>query len=186
MAQDESQGEAGGQAGGDAGAAQGSGETAPQRGITIHTQYVKDLSFENPNSPGIYVNMREAPGAQVSIDVQAGRLQENTFEVVLNAEVRATLQEHTAFVIELKYGALVTLTGEISDQERETVLLIEVPRHLFPFARNVISDCTREGGFPPLLINPVDFTRLYREQKQRQAQAAESGQSEDAGDGQQG
>jgi preprotein translocase subunit SecB len=66
------------------------------------------------------------------------------------------------------------------------VLLIEVPRHLFPFARNVISDCTREGGFPPLLINPVDFTRLYREQKQRQAQAAESGQSQDSGGGQQG
>jgi preprotein translocase subunit SecB len=171
MAQDDTQG---GAAGPTQTAAQ---DDEQQRGITIHTQYVKDLSFENPNSPGIYVNMREAPGAQVSLDVQAGRLQENTYEVVLNAEVKATLQDHTAFVIELKYGGLVTLSGEISEEQRETLLLIEVPRYLFPFARNVISDCTREGGFPPLLINPVDFTRLYRDQKARQAEAQQQGEA---------
>ena len=164
-----------GQPGGAEGAQQSAQQQQDQRGITIHTQYVKDLSFENPNAPRIYVNMQESPSAQVSIDVQGTRLQENTYEVVLNAEVKATLQEHTAFVIELKYGGLVTLSGEITEQQRETLLLIEVPRYLFPFARNVISDATREGGFPPLLINPVDFTRLYRDQKARQTDAAQQG-----------
>jgi preprotein translocase subunit SecB len=182
MAQDDTQG---GQ--GDGGAKQGGGQPDPnqaganqtqqgggqqqQRGIQIHTQYVKDLSFENPNAPHVYVNMKESPSASVSIDVQAAQLQEQTFEVVINAEVKATIQqETTAFIVELKYGGLVTLQGEIGEQEREQVLLIEVPRYLFPFARNVISDCSREGGFPPLLINPVDFSRLYRDQKARQGQ----------------
>ena len=172
-----------GQQGAAEGAQQSAQQQQDQRGITIHTQYVKDFSFENPNAPRIYVNMKESPSAQVSIDVQGTRLQENTYEVVLNAEVKATLQDHTAFVIELKYGGLVTLSGEITDQQRETLLLIEVPRYLFPFARNVISDATREGGFPPLLINPVDFTRLYRDQKARQTDAAP--QQQEGGDGQQ-
>ncbi|MBK1696877.1 protein-export chaperone SecB [Rhodovibrio salinarum] len=161
---------------------QGAQQQPEQRGITIHTQYVKDLSFENPNAPQVYVNMKESPSAQVAIDVQGIRLQENTYEVVLNAEIKATVQDQTAFVIELKYGGLVTLSGEISDEQRETVLLIEVPRYLFPFARNVISDATREGGFPPLLINPVDFTRLYRDQKARQTDAT---QQQANGNGQQ-
>ena len=168
MAQDDDTGTAQDQQGGAESAQQ-----QDQRGITIHTQYVKDLSFENPNAPRIYVNMKESPSAQVSIDVQGTRLQENTYEVVVNAEVKATQQDQTAFVIELKYGGLVTLSGEITEEQRETLLLIEVPRYLLPFARNVISDCTREGGFPPLLINPVDFTRLYREQKARQSEAAQ-------------
>lgn len=183
MAQDDSNAQGGGQTqqGG-----QQNAQQQEQRGITIHTQYVKDLSFENPNAPRIYVNMKESPSAQVSIDVQGTRLQENTYEVVLSAEVKATLQDHTAFVIELKYGGLVTLSGEITEQQRETILLIEVPRYLFPFARNVISDATREGGFPPLLINPVDFTRLYRDQKARQTDASQQagGQQAQSGDGQ--
>jgi preprotein translocase subunit SecB len=173
MAQDDSNGgPAEGATGeGQEGAQQSAQQQQQERGITIHTQYVKDLS---------------CPSAQVSIDVQGTRLQENTYEVVLNAEVKATLQEHTAFVIELKYGGLVTLSGEITEQQRETILLIEVPRYLFPFARNVISDATREGGFPPLLINPVDFTRLYRDQKARQTEAAqEGGQKGQNGNGQQ-
>jgi preprotein translocase subunit SecB len=181
MAQDDSNaGPGAGQEGGAEGAQQ-SAQQQESRGITIHTQYVKDLSFENPNAPRIYVNMQESPSAQVSIDVQGTRLQENTYEVVLNAEVKATLQDHTAFVIELKYGGLVTLSGEITEQQRETLLLIEVPRYLFPFARNVISDATREGGFPPLLINPVDFTRLYRDQKARQSDTAQQGGGQQQG-----
>lgn len=191
MAQDDTNGgNAEGQPGGAQGTEQGAQQSPQQqqqqdqRGITIHTQYVKDLSFENPNAPRIYVNMQESPSAQVSIDVQGTRLQDNTYEVVLNAEVKATLQDHTAFVIELKYGGLVTISGEITDEQRETILLIEVPRYLFPFARNVISDATREGGFPPLLINPVDFTRLYRDQKARQSEAAQQQQGQN-GDGQQ-
>jgi len=173
----------GGDAGADPNAAAAAGQQAAggpqQTGLTVHTQYVKDLSFENPNAPRIYVNMKEAPGVSVNLDVQAQRLQENAYEVVLHCEVTATIQDTTAFMVELKYGGLVSLGEEITDEQREVLLLIETPRYLFPFARNVISGCSRDGGFPPLLINPVDFTRLYREQGARQAEA----QQQQQGDG---
>jgi preprotein translocase subunit SecB len=140
-------------------------------GLTIHTQYVKDLSFENPNSPRIYINMKESPSVSVNLDVQAARLQQNAYEVILSCEVKATIQEQTAFMVELKYAGLVSVGENVTDEQREILLLIETPRHLFPFARNVISGCSRDGGFPPLLINPVDFVRLYRDQKARHAES---------------
>lgn len=158
----------------DAQAAAGGGQQAAgpqQTGLTIHTQYVKDLSFENPNSPRIYLNMKEAPAVSVNLDVQAQRLQENAFEVVLTCEVTAKIEESTAFIVELKYGGLISLGENLSDEQREVMLLIEAPRYLFPFARNVISACSRDGGFPPLLINPVDFVRLYQEQKAKRSEA---------------
>lgn len=163
---------AAGSGAGDAAAAGGQ-QTAggpQQMGLTIHTQYVKDLSFENPNAPRIYLNMKESPAVSVNLDVEAARLQENAYEVVLSCEVTAKIQDTTAFMVELKYGGLVSLGEDVTDEQREALLLIEAPRYLFPFARNVISGCSRDGGFPPLLVNPVDFTRLYHEQRARRAQ----------------
>lgn len=162
-----------------AGAAQAEGKAGAtageQRGVTIHTQYIKDLSVENPNAPQIFVNMKQAPNVNVSLDVNASRLQENAFEVVLAAEVKASVGEQTGFVIELKYACLVSIDASITGDAREAALLIETPRHLFPFARSVIASATRDAGYPPLLINPVDFTRLYREQKAR-IQSQQQGQ----------
>lgn len=159
-----------------AGAGQQTAGGPQQLGLTVHTQYVKDLSFENPNAPRIYIDMKQAPEVSVNLDVQATRLQENTYEVVLVCEVTAKIEDSTAFIVELKYGGLISLSENVADEQREGLLLIEAPRYLFPFARNVISDCSRDGGFPPLLINPVDFTRLYREQKARQSQAQQQPQ----------
>jgi preprotein translocase subunit SecB len=163
---------------------QGTGQQGT--GLTIHTQYVKDLSFENPNSPRIYINMKESPSVSVNLDVQAARLQQSAYEVILNCEVKATLQDQTAFMVELKYAGLVSLGENVSDEQREILLLIETPRHLFPFARNVISGCSRDGGFPPLLINPVDFVRLYRDQKARHAEGQQQAAPQGEGEGQQG
>ncbi len=160
-------GQAGGQTGGQKSGASAQGGSGDKRGFVIHTQYIKDLSFENPNAPQIYMDMKEAPAVSVNLDVRAARLRERSFEVTIKAEVKATLKEKPAFVIELAYAGLVTIQESVPDDQFHSVLLIDVPRHLFPFARAVISGATRDGGFPPLLINPVDFERLYEEQKAR-------------------
>lgn len=161
---------------------------ADQKGFAIHTQYIKDFSFENPNAPGIYLAMKQSPQIQVNLDVKAARLNEQMFEILLSVHVEAKAKtepkadaegeaaqpgERTAFMVELQYGALVSAGKELTDQQRELLLLIEVPRYLFPFAREVIATATRDGGFPPLLINPVDFSRLYQERRQRAQQAAQ-------------
>lgn len=145
----------------------GQGQTGDKRGFVIHTQYIKDLSFENPNAPKIYMEMKEAPQVGVNLDVRAARLRERSFEVTIKADVKATLKEKAAFVIELSYAGLVTIEESVPDDQFHSVLLIDVPRYLFPFARAVISGATRDGGYPPLLINPVNFERLYEEQKAR-------------------
>lgn len=152
--------------------------TSSDASLTIHTQYIKDLSVENPNAPRVFMDMKEAPGVAVNLDVTASRLQENAFEVVLHANVKASVQDKTAFMIELSYGALISVEAEASADRRETLLLIEAPRYLFPFARNVIGAATRDAGYPPLLINPVDFAKLYAEQKAARQQ--QSGAQSDA------
>lgn len=150
-----------------------------EQGINIHTQYIKDLSVENPNSPTIYMEMEEGPEVSVNLDVEAERLQERVYEVAINATVTAKVKDKTAFAIELKYAGLTSLAEDVSDDQRETLVLIETPRYLFPFARDVISKASRDAGYPPLLINPVDFAQLYERQKARQTsgeQGAEQAQ----------
>ncbi|RDD63273.1 protein-export chaperone SecB [Ferruginivarius sediminum] len=162
---------------------QGADAQGTDTGFTIHTQYIKDLSVENPNAPHVFMEMKEAPAVTVNLDVTASRLQENTYEVSLHANVKATVQDKSAFVIELTYGGVVTVEGEVPGEKRETLLLIEAPRYLFPTARNIIGGATRDAGYPPLLINPVDFAKLYREQKAawQKQQAEQAQQSSDGG-----
>ena len=144
----------------------------PDQPLVISTQYVKDLSFENPNAPGIYAEMRQAPDLNVHIDVAATRLQERNFEIVLKLRVNAEVQSKSAFIIELDYGGLVTVGTSVPDEHVQAVALVEAPRHLFPFARAIIAEATREGGFPPLLINPIDFLDLYKKQASRKSSEA--------------
>jgi len=150
--------------------------------FTIYTQYIKDFSFENPNAPGIYMEMKEAPEISVDLDVKVNQLQSTTFEVVLSIEAKAQVGEKSAFVVELKYGGLIGLKDDTTGTQREQILLIEAPRFLFPFARNVISTTTQDGGFPPLLISPIDFVKMYHDRKQRaQSQEGQGGQEEASG-----
>jgi preprotein translocase subunit SecB len=153
-------------------------QTAP---LVVNVQYVKDLSFEVPDAPAIYARLRQAPRVDINLDVQARRLGEgqNTYEVTLS--VRADATEPTAngaagapaagarvFLAELSYAGVFTLTG-LPENAIEPVLLVECPRLLFPFARNVLAETTREGGFPPVLLQPIDFVALWQA---RRAQAA--------------
>ncbi|MDR3518541.1 MAG: protein-export chaperone SecB [Azospirillaceae bacterium] len=141
--------------------------------ITINAQYIKDLSFENPNAPRSLQAGQPTPRVSVSVDVDATGLAENLFEVVLSLTAKAAHDDTTVFIAELSYGAVVTLT-EIPKEHVAPVLFIEVARLLFPFARQIISGVTSQGGFPPLLINPVDFADLFR----RKADQAQETQGE--------
>lgn len=142
----------------------GSGTTGARPGalpIIINAQYVKDLSFENPNAPRSLMAGQPAPQVSVSANVEAQALAENVYEVVLMLRAEAKSGENTAFLTELSYGGVFTLQG-LAPEHHRPVLLIEGARLLFPFARAILAEATRDGGFPPLMINPIDFLDLYR------------------------
>lgn len=129
--------------------------------IQVLTQYVKDLSFENPNAPQSILPTLPQPAVSVSVDVEARQVAEELFEVVLELKAEAKRDEGVAFIVELTYGGLIQLPG-VPEEHHAPMLLIEGARLLFPFARAVIAQATRDGGYPPLLINPVDFVDLFR------------------------
>ena len=153
-------------------------QQTPEQVLVINTQYVKDFSFENPNAPAVYAALSEAtPEIKVNIDVRSERLQDRTHEVVLRLRVEATAAKKTAFLVELDYAGIVTLGESVAGADSEVLLMIEAPRYLFPFARSILAEATRDGAFPPLVINPIDFVQLYRMHKSR---AAERGNGEAA------
>jgi len=137
--------------------------------ITVNAQYLKDFSFENPNAPQS-LGQTTPPAIEVGVNVGTRNLAPNVFEVTLALNGTAKRGDQTVFIAELSYDGVFTLQG-IPDEHVRPVLLIECPRLLFPFARNILADCTREGGFPPLMLHPVDFVDLYR----RQVEAAGEG-----------
>ena len=138
--------------------------------LTVNLQYVKDLSFEVPGAPEIFSTLRAQPSVQINLDVQARRLQEgqDVFEVSLSVRAEATEAgaptPRVVFIAELVYAGIFTLSG-VPENAIEPVLLVECPRLLFPFARNIISDVSREGGFPPVLLQPIDFVQLWQSRR---------------------
>lgn len=149
-------------------APQGNGQQQAASPLIITGQYIKDLSFEAPGAPEIFSKMNQQPDIPINVDVQARRLQDNFFEVVLHFNATGKVGGETAFILELAYGAVVQINPP-QPEHAQPLLLIEAPRTMFPFARNIISDVTRDGGFPPLMLQPIDFVQLYR---QRMEQAA--------------
>lgn len=145
-------------------------DNAQQQGpsIRVLSQYIKDLSFENPGA-----SVQDQPNIELGIDVGAAPRpgDEGVFEVTLKLKARAGTETTALFLIEMDYSGLFHLQG-FSQADVEPILLIECPRILFPFARRIIADISAEGGFPPLRIDPVDFGALYNSQKQRAVQAA--------------
>lgn len=165
---------------------QGAAQPAPP--LVVNIQYVKDLSFEVPGAPLIYTTLRGTPRVDINLDVQVRRIQDgqNVFEVTL--AIRAEAHETTGngsssvsavggeggarvFMAELAYSGIFTINN-VPDNAVEPMLLVECPRLLFPFARNILSDVTRDGGFPPVLLQPIDFVSLWQN---RRAQMAASG-----------
>jgi preprotein translocase subunit SecB len=138
--------------------------------LIVNAQYLRDLSFENPRAPDSLLSQNGPPEVSIEIDVKARQLNEELFEVVLNIKLEARSNSEVAFLVELDYGGVVTIRNA-APELRAALILIETPRLLFPFARAIIADATRDGGFPPLMINPIDFAELQRRKAQRTAEA---------------
>ena len=126
--------------------------------VQVVGQYIKDLSFENPGVPG---NPNVRPQIELNVDLQALQVEREHFEVELKLRVNAKSEDRALFLLELVYGGLFQLHN-IPDEVRQQVLLIEAPHILFPFARRIVADVVRDGGMPPLMIEPIDFSALYR------------------------
>lgn len=157
--------------------------------LLLSTQYVRDLSFRVPGAPGIYAVQHLRPHVTLHIDVQARQAQENqpVFEVALLIRCSATTHQPvegqdlppTAFLVELAYCGIFTLQNVVQSAV-EPLLLAECPRLLFPFARNVLADITREAGFPPVMLQPIDFVAMWQTRKLAQATAASAENPPDA------
>ncbi len=148
--------------------------------IIARAQYIKDLSFEAPTTPGIFSLMQEKqPDININLDVNAHPIQDDMYEVVIHVRVRCKVDDSVAFICELSYGGLFSIN--VPPEHRQPVILIECPRLLFPFVRQIIADASRDGGFPPLMLAPVDFVMLYQQKMQElAAQNAQAG--DDAGE----
>ena len=143
-------------------------EDAPQ--VSLITQYVKDLSFENPNAPAVY-QWQGQPQIEVQFNIAANAIGDDLHEVVLHVQVKAAAADKTAFQIEVAYGGLFGIRN-VPESDLQPFMLAEAPRLLFPFARRVIADAVRDGGFPQLMLDPIDFSGLYMQQiEAQQAQA---------------
>ena len=164
-------------------------QAQPVPPLTVNIQYIKDLSFEVPNAPGVYATLRAQPNVSINLDVQATRIQDgqDVFEVVLQikAEAIEPAQPEAAngaatgenarlvFIAEMSYAGVFTLAGLPADAI-EPVLLVECPRLLFPYARNILADVTRDGGFPPVLLQPIDFVALWQSRRAQSGQPAQA------------
>jgi preprotein translocase subunit SecB len=140
--------------------------------LILNAQYIKDLSFENPRAPQTLIQQTAQPDVEINVDVKARNLGPDVFEVVLTINATARAQGEPVFLVELAYGCVVTVKNTPAELV-PTLALVETPRIIFPFARAIIANATRDGGFPPLMINPIDFGELLRRQ-QADAQALDS------------
>lgn len=135
-------------------------EAEVQPGFNILAQFVRDLSFENPMAPESLRANSGQPAIDIGVELNARRRPDDLYEIDLKLTVKAERGTDTAFVCELVYGGLFQVVG-VPEENLEQVLLIECPRYLFPYARRVISDMTGEGGFPPFMLEPIDFAAVY-------------------------
>jgi len=159
--------------GDDGAAAKGkAGQETIEPPIVVNAQYTKDLSFEAPLAPGIFSALQDQqPDISVNINVGANLLQDKVFEVILEIIAECKIKQQIGFIIELDYAGIFTLN--VPDEHLQAVLLIECPRLIFPFARNILADVSRDGGFPPLMLGPVDFAAMFQAKLQEFEQAAQ-------------
>lgn len=144
--------------------------TALVPSVALVNQYVKDLSFESPNAPVVF-EWEDRPQIDVQFNIGADKVDDEVIEVSLKIEVKATTPQGTAFAVDLDYAATFAICNLLKDQV-QPFILAEAPRLIFPFARRVLADAIRDGGFPALILEPIDFGGLYVEQAEAMAEAA--------------
>lgn len=145
--------------------------------LIIHAQYIKDFSFENPNAPESLMPGQEMPGTTVNVTLDSRKLAQNvgehtSYEVSLHIEASATRKGSVVFLTELDYSVVCSVHKDVPEQHHHPILMIEAPKLAFPFARQILAEATSQAGYPPLLLNPVDFEGMYRQQYLAQQQAA--------------
>ncbi len=138
----------------------------PESLLVIRTQYVKDLSFENPNPMLFFDPKKQAEQPEIGVDIQAHaqNINARNFEITLDLKVNAKCQEDVMFIVELIYAGIVTIDDKVNEAQFGPLLMIDSPNLLFPFARHIIAEAIRDGGYPPLMLAPVDFKALYHQQ----------------------
>lgn len=138
--------------------------------INVLAQYAKDLSFENPNAPRSLAPRQTSPQIEINVNVNARKVGDADFEVELAIQGQAKDGDQLIFRVDLSYGGVFRVVN-IPEEQLHPVVMIECPRLLFPFARQIVADSVRNGGFPPLMIDPVDFAALYQARAQEAAAA---------------
>ena len=150
-------------------------ETQVVRQLVVHAQYIKDLSFENPNAPKVLTEETGQPDVEIGVSVGASMIGNGQFEVLLNLSAKAKADDTALFLVDLTYAGIVS-APDTAEADLNPLIMIEAPRLLFPFARAIVSDMTRDGGFMPLNIQPVDFVAVYQHNlaRQQETQAGEA------------
>ena len=129
--------------------------------IAVNAQYIKDFSFENPGAPGSLANMDKSPQIDLALDLSIQKLpEEDYYEVEISISAKALSNQKTLFVVDLKYAGVFNLIN-IPEEQIQMLLAVHCPSIIFPYARKIIADATQDGGFQPLMIDPVDFGVLY-------------------------
>jgi preprotein translocase subunit SecB len=163
------------------GGAAGAGE-GEQVKFSVLAQFIKDLSFESPNTPETLKGPGEDPNLQVEVNVGAEKIDDNIYEVVINFDADATNRAGAIYKLEMVYGGLFRLEN-MPDHIRHPVLFVNCPTLLFPFMRRIVGDLTSEGGFPPLMLDPIDFGALYQQnmEQAREANGRDGGNQGETG-----
>ncbi|MEJ6784164.1 MULTISPECIES: protein-export chaperone SecB [Phyllobacteriaceae] len=140
--------------------ANGNGNSQPT--LNVLAQYVKDFSFESPGAPNSLRGRDKAPGININVNVNANPMTDKQFDVNLTLNAKAAFDNDVLFNVELVYGGVFRIDG-FPQEHMLPLLFIECPRLLFPFARQIIADATRNGGFPPLMLDPIDFAQMFQQ-----------------------
>ncbi|MHA7872546.1 MAG: protein-export chaperone SecB [Hyphococcus sp.] len=145
-----------------------------QPSFVVLAQYLKDLSFESPRAPASFQH-QQSPRLDVNVDVQGRGLNQDQYEVELSVTARANRDNDTIFVVEASYAGVFEIKN-LPREQLEMVMLVECPRLLFPFMRQIVADATRNGNFPPLMLEPIDFMGIYvaNAEKAKQQAAAQT------------
>lgn len=149
----------------------GNGSTTAKPSLNVLAQYIKDLSFESPGAPNSLRGRDKAPAIAISVNVNANPMTEKEFDVNLTLNAKASFDKDVLFNVELVYGGVFRLEG-FPQEHMLPLLFIECPRLLFPFARQIMAEATRNGGFPPLMLDPIDFAQMFQQKVAEESAAA--------------
>lgn len=133
--------------------------------IMINSQYIKDLSLEIPLAPQIFKEMGNPPSIEINVSTKADKLEDNNYNVFLSFEINGEVNKQKLFILELVYACMAQLN--VPQEHIEPVLMVEIPRLLFPFARSIITNSLVDAGLPPFMVNPIDFAAMYQSKKSR-------------------